>query len=380
MSAVRTPIGRFGGSLAKLTAVELGTRAARAALERAGVDPNDVDLVVVGMARQASAGPNPARQVAVAAGIPLRSPAYTVNQACASGLTALGMAARHLRLGEAKTVLVVGMESMSNVPYLLPQVRFGHKMGHTKLADAMYQDGLFCPLSGMIMGETVEALAGELSISRAEQDEFAARSQQRAEEARKAGRFAAETFVMPELDHDEHGRDGITAAGLGKLPPVFSKTGTVTAGNSSGITDGAAALVVTADPQGTPLAWFEESVTVGLEPERMGLGPTLAIPALLQKTAQALDDFELVEINEAFAAQVLACLKDLPIAPDRLNVNGGSIALGHPIGCSGARIVTTMLHEMERREARHGLASLCVSGGLGIAASFTNGKTSTRRS
>ena len=368
LSAVRTPIGRYGGAFAKVPAVELGARAARTALERAGKTPEEVDLVIVGLARQAGCGPNPARQVAARAGVPWKAPAYTVNQACASGLTAIGLAARHIRLGEARTVLAVGTESMSNVPYLLPQVRFGHKMGHTRLSDAMYQDGLMCPLSEMIMGETVEALAQEYGLGRSEQDEFAARSQQRAEEARKAGRFSAELAPQPELTEDEHPRDGITAESLGKLPPVFSKTGSLTAGNSSGITDGASALVLSTT--GTPLAWFQDSVTVGLEPQRMGIGPTLAVPALLEKTGQKLSDFDLVELNEAFAAQVLACLKDLPIADDRLNVNGGSIALGHPIGCSGNRIVTTLLHEMARRDAKQGLATLCVSGGQGIAASF----------
>ncbi len=367
LSAKRTPIGKFGGSLARITAVELAVAAVRSAIAEAGIAPTEVDCLVLGLARQAGNGPNPARQVSVRSGLPLTTPAYTLNQACASGMAAIAQAADKIRSGECRFVVAAGAESMSRVPYLLDEVRFGQKMGHRKLVDAMYHDGLFCPLANKIMGETVEALAGELGISRAEQDEFALRSQNRAEEAEKAGRFASERIALEALDHDEHPRAGTTMASLTKLSPVFAKDGTLTAGNSSGITDAASALVLSAEPGSKPLARFAGAVTVALEPERMGLGPVPAVRRYLERFGGRLDDFDLVEINEAFAAQVLACQRELKVDPERLNVNGGSIALGHPIGCSGNRVVVTLLHEMIRRGVGSGLATLCVSGGLGMA-------------
>lgn len=371
LAATRTPIGRFGGSLAKLSAVQLGVTAVQAALERAAIRPEQVDLCIVGLARQAGCGPNPGRQISVKAGIPVTSPAYTLNQACASGLSAVLAAARHIAAGEAEVVMAAGTESMSNVPYLAQGVRWGTKMGHRPLVDAMYQDGLLCPLCDKIMGETVEALAQELSISRQQQDEYALQSQQRA----AAADFSSELCEIPGLTVDEHARASTTMESLGKLAPVFSKTGSVTAGNASGITDGASALVVASDAfvkkhKLQPLARYLGGVVVGLEPARMGLGPIPAIQAFRQRFGS---DFHRYEINEAFAAQVLACQKDLQLDPETLNVKGGSIALGHPIGCSGARIATTLIHGMRERGGGRGLASLCVSGGLGICAGFEVG-------
>lgn len=368
LAATRTPIGRFGGSLAKLSAVQIGVTAVRAALQRASIQPDQVDLCIVGLARQAGCGPNPGRQISVKSGIPVTSPAYTLNQACASGLSAVLAAARHIAAGEAEVVIAAGTESMSNVPYLAQGVRWGTKMGHRPLVDAMYQDGLLCPLCDKIMGETVEALAQELAISRQQQDEYALQSQQRA----AAADFSAELCEIPELSVDEHARAATTMESLSKLAPVFSKTGSVTAGNASGITDGASALVVASDAfvkkhHLQPLARYLGGVVVGLEPVRMGLGPVPAIQAYRQKFG---NDFQRYEINEAFAAQVLACQQELRLDPETLNVKGGSIAIGHPIGCSGARITTTLLHGLRERGGGRGLASLCVSGGLGICAGF----------
>lgn len=361
LSAKRTPIGKYGGSLSKLTAVDLAVEAVKAAVAEAGVTP---DCLLLGMARQAGAGPNPARQVAVRAGLPVTTPAFTVNHACASGLTVITEAAAKIRAGEYRYVVAAGTESMSRVPYLLDEVRFGQKMGHRKLIDAMYQDGLFCPMAQMIMGETVEALAGELGISREDQDAWACLSQNRAEAAEKAGHFASERLVLDALGHDEHRRDGLTVASLAKLPPVFSRDGSITAGNASGITDGASAVVLGPEPG---LARVLGGVVVALEPERMGLGPVPAVRRYLERFGGKLEDFDLVELNEAFAAQVLACVRELGLDTEKVNVNGGSIALGHPIGCSGNRVVVTLLHELRRRGVRRGLATLCVSGGQGVA-------------
>jgi acetyl-CoA C-acetyltransferase len=335
------------------------------------------------MARQAGAGPNPARQVAVRAGVPVTSPAFTLNQACASGLSTLLLARDRIRLGEASIVLAGGMESMTQVPYFLPRARRGYRLGHDQVVDGMYKDGFNCPLALQVMGETAETLATQYGIPRDEQDRYAARSQNRAQAAREAGRFDSEIVPVKvagkggeiEIARDEHARDGVTAEALAMLPPVFRKEGTVTPGNSSGITDGAAVLVLVSEKEVekrglTPLAWLEDGITTGVDPRIMGIGPVPAVRALEARTKRPLGDYDLVELNEAFAAQVLAVDRDLHFDPDRLNVNGGAIALGHPIGCSGARITVTLLREMVRRGARTGLATLCVSGGMGIAASF----------
>jgi len=368
---VRTPIGRFGGGLAATPAVDLGVIAARAAMERAGLGADAVDQTIFGHARQAGCGPNGARQVSVRAGVPVERPAYAVNQACLSGMQAILAAARAIRTGEAEVVLAGGMESMSRVPYML-DARWGFRMGHKDAVDLMARDGFLDPLSGKLMGETAETLAREYRIPRAEQDAYAAETQRRCEDARRAGRFADEIIPVGEVAGDEHPRDGVTPESLAKLPPVFDPAGTVTAGNSSGITDGAAAmLVLSADaarrhgvrPSARIVGWRVD----GVAPEIMGIGPVPAVRHLLRATDVALDAIDLVELNEAFAAQVLAVDRDLGFDRARLNVNGGAIALGHPIGCSGARIVVTLLHELSRRRGRLGLATLCVSGGMGGA-------------
>lgn len=376
---VRTPIGRFGGGLVSVSAVELGIVAAKASMARAGISPDAVDQTILGHARQAGCGPNSARQVSVRAGIPVEKPAYGINQACLSGMQAILSAARAIRLGEAEVVLAGGMESMSRVPYAL-DTRWGSRMGNIQAVDLMSRDGFFDPLSGKIMGETAETLAQQYAISREEQDAFAAATQNRCEAARVAGRFRDEIVPVEvkdgkktaTIDRDEHPRDGVTAASLAGLAPVFAAGGSVTAGNSSGITDGAAAmLVMTADaakrlgvvPVARILGWRVD----GVPPEIMGIGPVPAVRKLLAATGLALDAIDLVELNEAFAAQALAVDRELNFDRERLNVNGGAIALGHPIGCSGARIVVTLLHELARRKARHGLATLCVSGGMGGA-------------
>jgi acetyl-CoA C-acetyltransferase len=384
LSAVRTPIGKFLGGLSEVSAVDLAAVASRAAIERSGLAAADIGETIFGHARQAGNAPNPARQIGARAGVPIASPAWTINQACASGLKALVAGAQAILLGDARVVLAGGVENMSRVPFLLEGLRKGWKMGHQPLVDNMYRDGFVCGLCGKIMGETAETLAEQYGIGREEQDAYALRSQQRAEAAQKAGRFEAELVTVDApgrggpvtVTADEHIRPGATLADMAKLPPVFSKTGTVTAGNASGITDGAAALVlaseaVVAERGLAPLAWYDASIVTGVPPEVMGIGPVPAVQKLLERTGATLADFDLVELNEAFAAQVLAVDRELGFDPERLNVNGGSIALGHPIGASGARIVVTLLHELARRGGRRGLATLCVSGGLGIAASFS---------
>lgn len=382
LSAVRTPIGRYGGSLAAFTAPDLGVVAGKAALERAGVRPGEVDEVIFGHARQAGNGPNPARQVGVRSGVPVEVPAYTVNQACASGLKAIALAFDQIMLGRADVVLAGGMEAMSRVPYFVEGARWGARIGHQQLVDGMYRDGFLCPLSGMVMGETAELLAGQHEISREEQDAFALASQQCAAHALKTGRFRDEIAPViikdergeREFRSDEHPRPDTTSQSLAKLAPVFSKIGTVTAGNASGITDGAAAMVLASDDwmkrsnRGTAsLGRIADYAIAGVDPKVMGLGPVPAIHKLLARTGHALESYDLVELNEAFAAQVIACDRELHFDRERLNVNGGAIALGHPIGCTGARIAVTLLHEMKKRSARRGLATLCVSGGLGMA-------------
>ena len=381
--AVRTPFGRFGGSLAGLTAPAIGAVAAVEAMQRAGLAPADVEETIVGHARPAGVGPNPARQIAWRAGIPVTSPAYTVNMACGSGLRAILNAAQGIRAGERSIVLAGGVESMSRVPYLLEGARFGHKMGHQRVTDAMYKDGFLCPLCDQVMGETAETLADRYGIDRAAQDRFAAASQNRCERARKEGLFKDEIVAVPVagpkgtvlFEHDEHPRDGVTPESLAALPPVFRKNGTVHAGNSSGLVDGAAACVVLSEDAARrrglrPMARLAAWAVAGVPPEIMGIGPVPAVRDLLGRTGLGLGDIDLVELNEAFASQVLACARDLELDLGKVNVNGGAIALGHPIGASGARIVATLLHEMRRRRARRGLATLCISGGQGIAALF----------
>jgi len=382
--AVRTPIGRFGGALSALTAAELGAAAAREALSRAGIAAAQVDDVLFGCARQAGGGPNVARQVAWRAGVPQEVPAVTINMACASSLKAVDLAYRAVRDGDAQVVLAGGVESMSRVPYLLPGARWGLRMGDQPLVDAMYQDGFLCPLSEMVMGETAERLAELYHVGREEQDAFALRSQQRAGRAQAEGSFDAEIVPVrvpgkkgeEEVRRDEHLRPDTTPATLARLPPVFkAEGGTVTAGNSSGITDGAAAMVLLSAERAAelgvkPMGRVVGLASAGVDPHVMGIGVVPAVRRLLEKQSLRLEDFDLVELNEAFAAQVIACDRELRFDPERLNVNGGAIALGHPIGATGARLVVSLLHEMARRRARRGLATLCVSGGMGMAAAF----------
>lgn len=380
LSAVRTAIGKYGGSLREFTAPDLGVIAARAAIERAGVDPAEIAEVIFGHARQAGNGPNPARQIAVRAGIPVTAPAYTVNKACASGMKAIVLGFQEIALGNADVMLVGGTEAMSRIPYFVEGARWGAKIGHQTMADGMYQDGFFCPLSKMIMGETAEVLAGQYRITREEQDAYALCSQQRAQRAIQSARFRDEIVPVTVKEKkgervfelDEHPRSDSTPEALAKLPPVFLKTGTITAGNSSGITDAAAALVLVSEDRAgrasaKPLGRIVDYTAAGVDPRVMGIGPIPAVQKLLAKTGRRLEDYDVIELNEAFAAQVLACDRELHLDRDRLNVNGGAIALGHPIGCTGARITVTLLHEMLKRRARRGLATLCVSGGLGMA-------------
>jgi acetyl-CoA C-acetyltransferase len=413
VGAARTPIGKYGGALRNVHPAELGAVASRAALERAGVAPDAIDEVLMGHGRQAGSGPNPARQVGTKSGVPDSVPAQTINKACASGMQTIATGAQSILLGESNLVLAGGIESMSRMPYLVDSedARWGHKMGNFTLVDAMYRDGFTCSVCGLIMGESVELLAREYNISREASDRYALDSQQKAARAIASGVFTDEIAPVPlpestsrrglsasanasagprrslgeggqaaraanSLDADEHPRAATTIESLQKLPLVFPKVeggaGIVTAGSSSGITDGGAAVVVAgADAvkaRGlTPLVKVIGWASAGVDPRRMGLGPVPAVQKLLKKTGLALDDFDLIELNEAFAAQVLAVLADLPIPADRLNVNGGAIALGHPIGCTGTRIVVTLIYEMLRRKAKRGLATLCVSGGMGMA-------------
>jgi acetyl-CoA C-acetyltransferase len=382
---VRTPIGRFGGSLSHLSAAELGAVAAEAALERSGVSAGDVGEVIFGNARQAGGGPNVARQIAHRAGIPASVPAFTVNKACGSGLKCIVLAAQAIRCGDARIVLAGGAESMSGLPHFATGIRFGLKEGDIPLVDGMYKDGFSCPLCGQLMGATAETVAERYGVTRAEQDAYAAMSQNRAESAVRAGLFAAEIVpvALPpgpdgapiRLDSDEHPRSGVTPDSLGKLPPVFKEGGSVHAGNSSGITDGAAAMIVTdmetaRDLGIQPLFRLAGYASAGLEADIMGMGPVPALEKLQAKSGLDPANADLVEMNEAFAAQVLACQREIGLNLDRLNVNGGAIALGHPIGATGARIVVSLLHEMERRKCSTGIATLCISGGMGMAAQF----------
>jgi acetyl-CoA C-acetyltransferase len=370
--------------MASLAAADMGTVAAKAAMERAGVEPGQVEETIFGNARQAGGGPNPARQISIRSGVPQEVPAFTVNKACASGLKSIALAYQAILLGDSSCILAGGTESMSRLPYYL-EARWGYRLGNQPLVDGMYRDGFFCPMAQMLMGETAEVLAGHYKISREEQDEFALTSQTRAARAIKAGRFDEEIVPVViegkkgsiSFNRDEHPFSEASLEKLGKLDPVFSTTGTVTAGNSSGITDGAAAVIVANEHfvkknSLKPLARIAAVTAAGVDPREMGIGPVPALRKLEDKHNLRLHEFGLVELNEAFAAQVLACDRELNFNRERLNVNGGAIALGHPIGCTGTRIVVTLLHEMLKRNTRRGVATLCVSGGMGMALALEN--------
>jgi acetyl-CoA C-acetyltransferase len=379
LSAVRTPISKFGGSLASMTAADMGEVAAKAAMERAGISPEQVQETIFGNGRQAGGGPNVARQISIRSGVPETVPAYTVNMACASGMKSLALGFEEIANGNLDCVLAGGTESMSRLPYYL-EARWGLRMGHQELVDGMYRDGFFCPMAKMVMGETAEILADQYKITRDEQDEYALCTQKRAEAAIKSGRLKDEIAPVTieskkgtqVLEQDEHPFFGATMEKMAKLPPVFSKTGTITAGNSSGITDGAAVMVLAGESfvkqHGLkPLARIMGVNSAGVNPRTMGIGPVPAMQKLKEKLGLGVEDFDLVELNEAFAAQLLACDRELHFDRDRLNVNGGAIALGHPIGCTGTRITVTLLHEMLKRKSKRGVATLCVSGGMGMA-------------
>jgi acetyl-CoA C-acetyltransferase len=378
--AVRTPIGKFGGALKSLSAADLGAAAAKGALLRTGLSPESIDEVIFGNGRQAGVRPNVARQISYRV-LGERVPAYTINKACGSSLKAITNAWGAVALGDADVVLAGGTESMSNTPYLLLDARWGQRLGHGEVVDGMYRDGFLCPLCEQLMGDTAENLAAKYGITREESDRYAVTTQARCEAARRDGRFDDEIVPVEVVGRkgagtsvatDEHPRDGVTLESLEKLPPVFRTDGTVHAGNSSGITDGAAAMVVLSEDKAAelgvePMARIVGYSSAGVDPTIMGIGPVPAVRKLLDKTGLALSDIDLIELNEAFAAQVIACHRELGFDLERLNVNGGAIALGHPIGATGARIVVTLVHEMRRRGARRGIATLCISGGMGLA-------------
>ena len=379
VSAARTPVGSFLGALSSLPASKLGEVAIRAALERAGVAADEVDEVILGHVLQAAAGQGPARQAAMGAGVPKEVPAWSLNQICGSGLRAVAIAAQQIALGDARVVVAGGQESMSQAPHA-QQLRSGQKMGDLSFVDTMIRDGLWDAFNGYHMGQTAENIAGRFDISRADQDAFAVASQHKAEAAQKAGRFDAEIAPVTVasrkgdvvVDTDEYVRHGATLEAMEKLRPAFSKDGTVTAANASGLNDGAAALVLMSSDDARarglePLARIVSSATAGVDPAIMGTGPIPASRKALEKAGWTVADLDLVESNEAFAAQSLCVLKELGLDPEKVNVNGGAIAIGHPIGASGARILTTLLHEMKRRDAKKGLATLCIGGGMGVA-------------
>ncbi len=382
--AVRSAIGTYGGALRDVRPVTLGGQIVSASLSQAGMAPADVDEVILGMIYQGGQGPNPARQAAVHAGLPYSVPAMTVNKLCGSGLKAVALAASAVRAGEADAIVAGGMESMSGVVYGLAGSRWGERMGHSQVTDLMIMDGLWDCFYDCHMGITAENLAAEYSVSRQEQDRYAVRSQERYAAAKAQGRFADEIVAVdiPQrkgtptvFDVDEHPRQDVSLEGLTKLRPAFDEEGTVTAGNASGLNDGAAALTVLSEAESEarniePLARVVDAVSVGVDPRVMGIGPAPAIEGLLQRNGLSLVDIDLLEVNEAFAAQVLAVGRRLDWDAERVNVNGGAIALGHPVGASGARIAVTLLHEMRRRDARRGIAALCIGGGMGIAVLF----------
>lgn len=385
-SAVRTATGAFGGAFSKVSAVDLGAAAIKAALEKANVSTDVVDEVIMGNVLQAGLGQNPARQAAMRAGLPETCPSMTINKLCGSGLKAVHLAYQAIAAGEADIVVAGGMENMSQAPYVLKGARDGFKMGDQKLVDTLLGDGLVCAFNDYHMGITAENLADKYEISRNEQDEFAVKSQNRAEAAITSGRFKDE--IVPVVvkqrkgdpiivDQDEHPKFGSTIEKAGKLRPAFKKDGTVTAANASGINDGAAAVVVMSGKKAkelgvTPLVTIRANASAGVDPSIMGIGPVDAVKKALKKAEMELTDIDLVEANEAFAAQALSVMKELGMSDENVNVNGGAIALGHPIGASGARILVTLIHELKKREQKYGLATLCIGGGMGVATIIEN--------
>ncbi len=381
VSAVRTPIGKFMGAFTHVTAVELGIHATKEALRLANLEGPEVDEFIYGNARQAGSGPNPARQISFWSGMGESVPSYTINKACGSSVKSVQLGAQAITLGEADIVVAGGTENMTRVPFMLENLRWGYRMGHSKVLDGMYRDGLMCPVAEMIMGETAEKLADIHKISRQEQDEYALMTQHRTEEGFKAGKFKDEIVPVEVrgrkgattlVENDEHPRHGCKMEDLAKLPPVFRKDGTITAGNASGITDAAGTVVLMSEEamksRGLePLTYVGPCTQVGVDPKVMGISPVPAVKKLFEKTGLTMGDFDVVELNEAFAAQVLAVAKEIPIDWEKTNVNGGSIALGHPIGMTGVRQIITISHELKRRQASKGLVTLCISGGLGMA-------------
>ena len=379
-AAVRTAIGSFGGSLANVPVVDLGTIVIKEALNRAGVKPEDVDEVLMGCVLQAAQGQSVARQSAVNAGIPVEVPALTLNNLCGSGLKCINLAAAMIQAGEADIIVAGGMESMSGAAYAVPKGRYGYRMGDGQFIDTMIKDGLTDAFNHYHMGITAENVAEQYDVTREDQDDFAAKSQQKCEAAQAAGRFDDEIVPVPvkvkkeivEFKVDEFPRKGVTAEGISKMRPAFKKDGTVTAANASGINDGAAAIVVMSAEKAKelgvkPMAKFVVGASAGVDPSIMGVGPIFSSRKALEKAGLTIDDMDLVEANEAFAAQSCAVGKTLNIPEDKLNVNGGAIALGHPVGASGCRIMVTLLHEMQKRGAKKGLATLCVGGGMGVS-------------
>jgi acetyl-CoA C-acetyltransferase len=380
VAAGRTPVGKFGGSLAKIPAAELGAHVIRQLLAKTGIDPASVSEVILGQVLTAGVGQNPARQAALKGGLPDMVPAYTINKVCGSGLKATHLATQAIRCGDAQIVIAGGQENMSASPHVLPNSRDGFRMGDTKLVDTMIVDGLWDVYNQYHMGVTAENVARKYDISRAEQDEFALQSQLKAEAAVKEGRFKDEIIPVEipskkgavVFDTDEYPKHGSTLEALSSLRPAFNKEGTVTAGNASGINDGAAAVIMMSASKARelglqPLARIKAYSSAGLDPSIMGMGPVSASRLCLQKAGWTHEDVDLMEINEAFAAQAIAVNKEMGWDTSKINVNGGAIALGHPIGASGARVLVTLLHEMARRDAKRGLASLCIGGGMGVA-------------
>ncbi|SHK14570.1 acetyl-CoA C-acetyltransferase [Paramaledivibacter caminithermalis] len=380
-SAVRTPIGTFNGALSKVSAVDLGVTASKESLKRANIKPEMIDEIIVGNVLGAGLGQNVARQISINTGIPKEVPALTINKVCGSGLRAVSMATQFIKLGDADIILCGGTENMSSAPYLLPKARWGHRMGDGKVVDYMVHDGLTDIFNNYHMGITAENIAQKWDITREEQDKFAVSSQNKAEAAQNSNRFKDEIVPVevPQrkgspiiVDTDEHPRHGTTIEKVAKLKPAFKKDGTVTAGNASGINDGAAMLVVMSKEKAEelgikPMAVIKGYASAGVDPSIMGYGPVPATKRALEKTGWTVDDLDLIEANEAFAAQSIAVIRDLGLNPEKVNVNGGAIALGHPIGCSGARILVTLLYEMDKRKSQKGLATLCIGGGMGTS-------------